>query len=185
MRIIISSSVEVKDEAKAINRLISSDIHKFHLRKPSYNLADFLQILLQIQPQFLKKVVIHSHFDLIKKYNLGGIHLPEKDRNALSNIELKALKKSLNQKGISLSTSFHSLEDAENEGELYSYYFLSPVFDSISKTDYTANSALLYLPETIIKSKKAFALGGITEENYNEILQLGFAGGAMLGSIWK
>jgi thiamine-phosphate pyrophosphorylase len=115
MKIIISSPTEVENEASIVNSLIKNDLYKFHLRKPTYNLAEFLQILHEIQPQYLKKIVIHSHFDLIKKYNLGGIHLPEKERKSHTLVEIKALKKSLNQKGMTLSTSFHSIEEAENE----------------------------------------------------------------------
>ena len=67
------------------------------------------------------------------------------------------------------------------------YCFLSPIFDSISKEGYKANFDKLELKEFLAKDRKTkvIALGGLTEENYLEVLELGFDGGAFLGSVWN
>ena len=65
----------------------------------------------------------------------------------------------------------------------FSYAFLSPVFDSISKADYKAKQFDLSLRKKT--STKLIALGGITEENQYRAIDMGFDGVAMMGSIWN
>ncbi len=83
--------------------------------------------------------------------------------------------------------SCHSFEEVDriNDGE--EYCFLSPVFDSISKTGYHAKFDKKELRKFLKKERKikVIGLGGVTEKNFNELLELGFDGGAFLGSVWK
>jgi phosphoribosylformimino-5-aminoimidazole carboxamide ribonucleotide (ProFAR) isomerase len=67
------------------------------------------------------------------------------------------------------------------------YCFLSPIFDSISKEGYKANFEKEALKQFLQKERqiKVIALGGVTAQNYNEIIEMGFDGGAFLGSIWS
>ena len=83
--------------------------------------------------------------------------------------------------------SCHSFADVEAIDENEDYCFLSPIFDSISKKGYSANFDNQELKEFLKKDRKTkvIALGGLTEENYLEVIQLGFDGGAFLGSVWK
>lgn len=83
--------------------------------------------------------------------------------------------------------SCHSFEDIEAIEGKEKYCFLSPIFDSISKEGYKANFDKLELREFLKKDRKTkvIALGGLSEENYSEVLELGFDGGAFLGSVWK
>ena len=83
--------------------------------------------------------------------------------------------------------SCHSFKEVlELEGVL-DYCFLSPVFDSISKQGYKANFDKEELKEFLKKERKikVVALGGITEENYSEVIKLGFDGVAFLGGVWN
>lgn len=83
--------------------------------------------------------------------------------------------------------SCHSFDDVEAIDGKEEYCFLSPIFDSISKEDYKANFDEQELKAFLKKDRKTkvIALGGLTEENYLEVLELGFDGGAFLGSIWS
>ena len=83
--------------------------------------------------------------------------------------------------------SCHSFEEVESLDGQLPYCFLSPVFDSISKQGYQAKFDKNEL-KTFLKKKrtiKVIGLGGVTAENYAELLNLGFDGGAFLGSIWE
>ena len=64
---------------------------------------------------------------------------------------------------------------------------MSPVFDSISKQGYKANFNKEELKKFLKKERKIkiMGLGGVTEDNYSELINLGFDGGAFLGSVWK
>lgn len=83
--------------------------------------------------------------------------------------------------------SCHSFEEVEALEKEKIYCFLSPIFDSISKKGYKANFDTETLKAFLKKERqiKVIALGGLTEGNYNEIIELGFDGGAFLGSIWS
>jgi len=89
--------------------------------------------------------------------------------------------------------SCHSFEEVDKYEKsvtlsgVEGYCFLSPIFDSISKKGYKANFEKEALRAFLKKERKVkvIALGGITEENYSEVLELGFDGGAFLGSVWS
>lgn len=83
--------------------------------------------------------------------------------------------------------SCHSFEEVEALDGQLPYCFLSPIFDSISKRGYHAKFDKNELKAFFKKKRtiKVIGLGGITAENYTELLDLGFDGGAFLGSIWE
>lgn len=83
--------------------------------------------------------------------------------------------------------SCHSFEEVEALNGKLPYCFLSPVFDSISKQGYQAkfdkNELKVFLKKK--RTIKVIGLGGVTLENYAELMNLGFDGGAFLGSVWE
>lgn len=83
--------------------------------------------------------------------------------------------------------SCHSFEEVEALDGQLPYCFLSPIFDSISKQGYQAKFDKNELKSFLKKKRtiKVIGLGGVTLENYTELLDLGFDGGAFLGSIWE
>ncbi|MGE0561646.1 MAG: thiamine phosphate synthase [Flavobacteriales bacterium] len=83
--------------------------------------------------------------------------------------------------------SCHSFKEVEMLDGIKEYCFLSPIFDSISKQSYKAKFDKNELKDFLQKERKikVIALGGVSEENYAELLEMGFNGGAFLGSIWK
>ena len=139
-------------------------------------------MIKSVKPSNLKKLVIHSHYDLIETYNLKGIHFTEKYRNELSDIQLKGLATVLKRKRMTLSTSFHHFKDINAQGNAFDYAFLSPVFDSISKEGYQSNLNLEELKsdfQTMQTNTKVYALGGITAENIPLLEGIGFEGIAL------
>lgn len=88
---------------------------------------------------------------------------------------------------------FHSLEELENYKGKYEYTFLSPIFDSISKPGYKSKfshelhefSRIKLELIRAISGKNIIALGGIDEDKIKICRELGFAGVAVLGAIWK
>ena len=68
------------------------------------------------------------------------------------------------------------------------YAFLSPIFDSISKKGYQSG----FSKEELIMHRDngsihqgVVALGGVSEDNLDEVAEMGFGGVAMLGDFWK
>jgi len=83
--------------------------------------------------------------------------------------------------------SCHSFEEVNAIDGKEEYCFLSPIFDSISKEGYESNFEKTELKEflKIDRKTKIIALGGVSDKNYNEVIELGFDGGAFLGSVWN
>lgn len=154
-------------EAESIQQILAKDKARFiHVRKPGASLLNFEKLITKISPEFHPRLKIHDHHELIYKYNLGGVHL--NSRNPI-------LPKGAN----SVSKSIHSLDEIDSLSQ-FDYGFLSPVFDSISKTGYKAAFNLKKIPE-FITGKNVIALGGVTPDKIQLLKSLGFRGGAMLG----
>lgn len=158
-----------------------------HIRKPTWTTEQLERYVQLIPKTYHKHLVLHSHYALALRYQLKGIHLTERSRLAP---ETPALLRKLPDQTV--STSFHSLAEVTHHRRRYHYVFLSPIFDSTSKTDYRSGFQLrevqramagwqrrdAYVPQVV-------ALGGITPGNIGQVQEAGFAGAAVLGGIWQ
>ena len=160
-------------EIALITSLFECGLKTLHVRKPMFTENELRSYLQQIPNKFHKKIVIHSYYKLANEFSLRGIHLTERNRK----LKIKKLK--------IVSASFHSTKDILKSRRNYEYFFLSPVFDSISKQGYKSNFKLEELKPFLEKRRNVIALGGINAENIKMIKQVGFAGAAVLGSVWE
>lgn len=188
--ILVSDPGKIEGEHELVNEVLELGLDYFHLRKPDYTKKEIEAFLRRINPKYIKKVMLHSHHMLVGKYNIGGFHFPKSFLQNEDHIKLLELIKNARKRRLRIGTSVHSLQDAANlKG--FNYYFLSPVFDSISKEGYKTKFDYEVLREFIndISSNKdqpeAIALGGIDENNIAKIKDFGFSGVALLGAIWK
>ncbi|MFT5581797.1 MAG: thiamine-phosphate pyrophosphorylase [Psychromonas sp.] len=174
MLILISSEERITNESKLVNEVMGFDSDLiFHLRKPTWDYLEARQFLLEIKDEFLSRIVLHQHHFLMDDFKVKGLHLNSSKR-----------KEKSSSKNI-ISTSFHNLESAINEGMEYEYFFCSPLFKSISKPGYEAQ---VKWDITSCKSEfksKAIALGGINDENLTLAHKMGFSNFATLGFVWK
>ena len=108
-----------------------------------------------------------------------------------------------------VSRSCHSISELSQYGPVCDYMFLSPVFDSISKSGYTSRfspacSAGTAGPMAGMSSdgelsgrdqgngdcrpvdwERVFALGGVCPDNIRLLEETGFGGAAVLGYLWE
>lgn len=172
-----------EQEAGAIRQFLESGaIHLLHIRKTKTT-ADYTFRLLSSIPEFLReRLILHSHYDLAEKFELGGIHVKKEVPLALQGM--------MASRGKSLSRSCHSIEELQSsqchDGVSCSYFFLSPIFDSISKSGY-ASGFSLDDPELqkINQSRNVIALGGVRPEYFQKLYEAKFAGAALLGYLWS
>lgn len=166
--IAITQPYDYPEEAKIITELLEKGIVKYvHIRKPNWNIEETENLIKEIPASFHSQIKLHDHFELLFKYNLGGLHLNSRNPEPLG--EYKEISK-----------SFHTLNEIETEDDKLDYFFISPVYDSISKEGYKAAFDLDLL-EKKIKGKRAIALGGVTPDKILELKKAGFYGAAMLG----
>lgn len=168
-------------------QLFANNLHRLHVRKPGWSRAALADYVQAIAPEYRPRLVLHAHYDLAHEYNLGGIHLTEAARRA------PGLARLLRGRGqLSVSASLHTLADVQQHRRHYNYVTLSPIFNSISKENYPSSfdldqvrAALHKLAQRPGYRPQVLALGGIEAANVAQVRQAGFAGAAVLGSIWQ
>ncbi|MNK02231.1 Thiamine-phosphate synthase [compost metagenome] len=178
MLIVISDSDFKPDEGAVINQLFRSGLDLFHIRKYGADEKVLSDLIEAIDPEYRKKLVLNHHHALGQKLGLKRFHYSEKDRTDWKKRNWSGLNS-----GYSYSTSVHSLEGYHALPSHFSYAFLSPVFDSISKPGYQAVS--FDLSKRTDTSVKLIGLGGIQADNVQQAIDMGFDGAALLGAIWN
>jgi len=184
--ILISRSKGIHPETSLVTKMFDLGLSKFHLRKPGFSSSMMKDYLSQIPEHYWNKIIIHSKHLLAAKHLVGGIHFTKKDRNNPLRRWLLEQYLRKTRPDLIYTASFHSLESLSDEKRKYSYVFLSPVFNSISKSNYQGrfnNSNFnIYLKKL---KQNVYALGGIDTDKVRPVFTMGFKGMAVHGSIWE
>ncbi|GAB6982779.1 thiamine phosphate synthase [Prevotella dentasini] len=174
--IAITSPDFFPEETMIIPKLLDWGISRIHLRKPTASYQDCARLLSALPSECYSRIVVHDHFGLAHTFPLHGIHLNR--RNPVAPQGFTG----------SVSCSCHSLNEAEQAKSRCNYVFLSPVFDSVSKSGYRS----AFTPDTLtaaacrgIIDSKVVALGGVSADRLPTLKSLGFGGAALLGDIWN
>lgn len=174
--IVITTPNFFVEENQIITALFEEGLDILHLRKPNTQQVYSERLLTLIPEQYHKKIVTHDHFYLKEEFKLAGIHLNTRHPNKPENYSGH------------ISISCHSPQEVKEKKSVYDYLFLSPVFDSISKENYSST----FTPEELrqaakngIIDKRVMALGGVCTDNILQIKDYGFGGAVILGDLWK
>jgi len=178
MLIVISPENNLKNEIANLHALFAEGLAVFHLRKPNHSIEDWRNYLNLVDKKYHNRIVLHNHFDLCKEYKVKGVHF--KEGNRIGDIEIENSVQNYLDMGLTVSSSFHSKIDIAKCNATFTYHFLSPVFNSISKVGYKGKGF-----DVNASNKTTIALGGITNENIPEAKQLGYNGMAVLGHLWN
>ncbi|GAA4044554.1 thiamine phosphate synthase [Hymenobacter glaciei] len=183
--VIISAPAALPDEPRLLADVLGAGTETLHLRKPDWPTAQVETLVQAIPEQLHERLVLHGHPELVRRYRLGGLHLTGVQRAA-------AGRRPLLLPNQTLSTSFHSLAEISGHRRRYEYVFLSPIFDSISKQGYASRFELPALRAFFAQraaqagyQPPVLALGGMAAQNLPMVRHIGFAGAAVLGSIWQ
>lgn len=158
----------------------------YHIRKPKFSRREMAQFIEAFPERYRDRLVLHAYHSLAFHYKLGGIHLSRKHRKRGRMYFFRLFMKRLLKPNLVVTRSFHKLTAITSDKRKYTYVFLSPVFDSISNSSLSAGFSKRAL--AIINreaSHNVIALGGVGPEHMKLVKELGFAGAAMLGSLWK
>lgn len=163
-----------KDEHSKIISFLNNGIYIFHIRKPKFTEQEMIDYIKDFPLEIREKLSLHDYHHLALKYGIGGIHLNSRN-NILSNDFIKKR----------ISCSCHSLDEISYKKAICNYLFLSPIYNSISKKGHRSNFEIIELINSKQINNKVIALGGITEDKFEELKKIGFGGAALLGSLWK
>src|SRR6185312_3477485 len=127
--IIITPELTLPDETDTVNALFESGLERLHLRKADYTEESYIKYLQQIDYQYHSRIVLHSSFQLVERFDLGGLHL---NSHYQKDDEMMRLAEGILGK-VDVFGSFHSWVEIRANQFPYKYVFISPVYDSISK----------------------------------------------------
>ncbi len=180
----------IPDEQQLVQQLLHHGLATFHLRKPSYSKEELRDWLKQLNDFERQKVVIHSHWSLSEEFALKGLHFGATMLKQMTSEEFKDWMTRAKEKQLSVSSSVHHQDEIDRLPMGVDYVWLSPVFESISKQEYTPiyssaqfDSWVKELQEQ--KQTEVYALGGIEARHIQELSHRGFDGAAVLGSVWN
>lgn len=164
----------IENEAGLICHALDCGLDRIHLRKPFASASQMEDIISQIPSRLHPRLSIHSHHQLVERFPYLRIHLNA--RNPQPPVGLQT----------PFSRSCHSFEEL-SACPRAEYSFLSPIFDSISKSGYSSTftaEALCEASRCCIINSSVIALGGVVPEYIPRLMELGFGGAAMLGYLW-
>jgi|SRR5246127_187581 len=186
MKVIVISPSKIKEEEITnLVKMFEAGLETYHLRKPKFSTKQLQEYIEKIPKQFYNRIIIHSHHNLARKYNLQGVHYTKKhlEPNFKNWWREKMLRISTSN---FIKTSSHGkLASLYDEEEMkFDYVFLSPIFDTITgkyQSGFYEDSIKLALQKT---GKKVIARGGVDVTRIEKIKELGFYGMALYTSVW-
>lgn len=173
-------------EADQLEGLLDNGLAKLHIRKRG---EDAVGVLERLAPRWGDRLVLHGSREVAERYGIRQVHGVWDGRGKVS-------------------TSVHSWEELGALPRGLEYAFISPLFDSISKPGYMANTGLLEGVARVggVADVEGVAgvggvgsmgrvdgdwpclpvgLGGISAATIGEMLRFGWKGAAVLGWIWE
>lgn len=196
MRIIVISAPDfLPGEAEAVTALLEAGAWRVHVRKPAAGSDSIARLLEHIPAALYSRISLHDHHELAARFGVGGVHLNGRNPSVPAGF------------GGLVSRSCHSMEELLEYGSVCDYMFLSPIFDSISKSGYASRFSLEEIRRRIVAGSdvatarmdvmssdgncrsvdwgRVFALGGVCPDNIRLLEEAGFGGAAVLGYIWE
>ena len=177
LHVAIISTPNLKDgEDKIMVNLFNAGVSKFHLRKPDHSPSSIARLLKKIPADYHKRIILHRAYELLNDFDLGGYHHRSDEK----------LKDVVGTR----SRSLHKINELQIETDILDYVFFGPVFHSISKAGHKPKVTLSNLSSALekldMKGRRplVYALGGIRRNKISTIVETGFDGVALLGSIW-
>ncbi len=177
MRLVVITREEfTAEEPETILRLLDGGIDRIHLRKPAATEPELRRLIESLPATCYPHLSLHDHLPLAAEYGLGGVHL--NGRNPMPPAGFRGV----------VSRSCHTLGELAESAPTTGYRFLSPIFDSISKSGYQAAFSDATLRDAAARGVidvRTLALGGVTPARLPQVRAWGFGGAALLGCIWR
>ena len=134
----ISAPDFLPGEAEAVTALLEAGAWRVHVRKPAAGSDSIARLLEHIPAALYSRISLHDHHELAARFGVGGVHLNSRNPSVPDGF------------GGLVSRSCHSISELSQYGPVCDYMFLSPVFDSISKSGYTSRFSLEEIRRRIV-----------------------------------
>lgn len=170
--VIITPPRFLPGEAEMLSLLLGGLDCRVHLRKPGCTERQMRGLIEALPEEFRPQLTLQDHLSLAPEYGVGGVHptsrFPVVPEGWLGLV----------------SRSCHSLGEVARRRDA-DYVFLSPIFDSISKSGYSSAFTDAQLRSASEIDGHVYALGGVRPEHFPLLAEYGFGGAALLGHVWR
>ena len=184
MQLILFTSIDkFRSEIYIVIKLLENGLENLHIKKSDFTKKQLISYIDQIPEKFHSNLIIHSHYSLIFKYKLKGVHINRSFKNKRLKFKLLLFMLKHFSRKVNISCSCHSIDKLLNIPKHYSHVFLSPIFND----DNNLNPLFpLKTLENVIPQLdfKVYASGAINLKNMHQIQGIGFEGVGLMGSIW-
>lgn len=170
--VIITSPRFFPGEAEMLSLLLGGLDCRVHLRKPGCTERQMRGLIEALPEEFRPELTLQDHLSLAPEYGVGGVHPTSRFPVAPEGWT-----------GL-VSRSSHALGEVAMCRDA-DYVFLSPVFDSISKSGYSSSFTDAQLRSAPEIDGHVYALGGVRPEHFPLLAEYGFGGAALLGHVWR
>lgn len=173
----------MSEQQKLVNQLFQQGLDYLYIRSRENKASGWEQVLEQIDPVYYSRLLLPANAPAGAAGGRFVRHHREAER-----LHGQAV---LPEAGKLYSTSIHSLDKLPELAGRYSLVFYSPVFASLSKAGYGPKLAWGELEKQLAGlpqqegSPALLGLGGISVANIDRVQAAGFAGAAVLGSLWQ
>jgi thiamine-phosphate pyrophosphorylase len=178
MIILISPENSFEDEVNLVNLMFKLGLDRYHLRRPDLDQRGHLLDLKMFSRGRFGQISVHGGLPKGRIHKRVGLH--KKSLNPWEVLDSASLS----------SVSLHDELEIENDLSKVDYAVVSPVFNSISKSEYLSKYSVEKWKEINKKRKITqpksilLALGGIDESKLKEVYDMGFDGIALKGVVW-
>lgn len=177
---VMSPLTEYAGEQKIVRNLFACGLSAFHLRRPQWSVGRVKAWLEALPKELRSRIVLHQFPQLVRKYNLGGFHLPA---NASSGIALGS--------DVPLSAQCEDFSSMQALGSHCCRLVLGPVFPpekydvTIPRRTFREYAATAEYWRTHGGRGEVLAFGGITTANIRSCRKAGFDGVVVVGAVWN
>lgn len=167
--------------AEIIESFLENDVSTFILRNKEMtenNFRKYVQEITLMKNEMDFDFIIHSHVDLVKEFDAGGVHLTAKSMSIAEARKLLGPHKMIGY-------SAHSIEEvskAKTEGA--NYVFLGAIFETPKKHANHPILGLEILREACQLGISVYAIGGIDAKNLTAIKKTGAQGFSTLRALY-
>ena len=134
----ISAPDFLPGEAEAVTALLEAGAWRVHVRKPAAGSDSIARLLEHIPAALYSRISLHDHHELAARFGVGGVHLNSRNPSVPDGF------------GGMVSRSCHSIAELSQYSSVCDYMFLSPIFDSISKSGYVSRFSLEEIRRRIV-----------------------------------
>ena len=181
--IVITSSKNIENEHYILGKMLDMGLPALHVRKPKLSNENLKNYLNQFTKAQQKKIVIHTHHNLLWNYNLKGIHVSKRHRRRKFWFAINKAKLRLRRGNFMIGTACKSLSSLDETYPNFDYVMISPVFTNPHGHRPSFNPTTL---KRLIPTYpgKVIARGGATLDSIEKAKEIGFAGIAFQRFLW-